>query len=296
MRNFHTHSCAQYPFRLFFSYLPVVFVYFLITWPYYTLTSTFTLPLMATPGQKSMGIFVFCSTTVTIALLLVSFSRCVFTSPGYTSPSWAVAPSYDPRGDGSESHTVSILSRTGEMRFCNVCNLFKADRTHHCRHCERCVLRMDHHCPWINNCVGERNHKYFLQFLLYIPVNGLLIVGFPLSINPKIWELGEGSRPVGTLLNFYFAIIFAAVAGVVLFIFFAINIVMVLQDETAISRAGQRQSASSGCCGFGSWSESVSHIKYICGDSWWRWILPVSQGSRPRRRSSDESLNYSYRV
>ena len=33
-------------------------------------------------------------------------------------------------------------------------------------HNTRCVQKMDHHCPWINNCVGHFNHGHFSTFLI----------------------------------------------------------------------------------------------------------------------------------
>lgn len=48
---------------------------------------------------------------------------------------------------------------------CMKCHKPKPERAHHCRVCNRCVLRMDHHCPWTENCVGYANTGHFLRFV-----------------------------------------------------------------------------------------------------------------------------------
>eukprot|EP00729_Bicosta_minor_P015138 gene15138-31584_t len=42
---------------------------------------------------------------------------------------------------------------------CKKCETVKPLRAHHCSVCKGCVLKMDHHCPWLNNCVGHENHR-----------------------------------------------------------------------------------------------------------------------------------------
>jgi hypothetical protein len=43
--------------------------------------------------------------------------------------------------------------------------VIKSGRTFHCNFCCRCVEKFDHHCSFINNCLGYRNHKFFLCFI-----------------------------------------------------------------------------------------------------------------------------------
>eukprot|EP01134_Creolimax_fragrantissima_P007298 CFRG7298T1 len=82
--------------------------------------------------------------------------------------------------DGDNVHCPTrtmTVEQDGGVRLCRKEKLVKPDRVHHCSICERCILRYDHHCPWINNCVGFKNYKYFYCFLLYTFIFCLYVVG-----------------------------------------------------------------------------------------------------------------------
>jgi len=53
------------------------------------------------------------------------------------------------------------------LKRCSRCFVVRVPGTRHCSKCQGCILKMDHHCPWIFNCVGQFNQKYFIQFIFY---------------------------------------------------------------------------------------------------------------------------------
>ncbi|CAI0410988.1 unnamed protein product [Linum tenue] len=121
--------------------------------------------LATSAGTLNAVIFTFMA-----ALSLFSFAVSVLTDPGYvpssSAPDVEAASVLDPETQKDVSFLINF-SESSQLRQCEKCARYKPPRAHHCRVCRVCVLRMDHHCLWINNCVGYWNYKAFIVLVFY---------------------------------------------------------------------------------------------------------------------------------
>lgn len=116
-------------------------------------------------GYSIFGcLHIFCFNFLSL-LAMYCHMRAMTVDPG-SVPNKAM-PSLD---DDFENDVEAVDRPNKFRRFCKRCKAFKPVRAHHCSICRRCVVKMDHHCPWVNNCVGIGNQKLFLLFILFTSI------------------------------------------------------------------------------------------------------------------------------
>ena len=74
-----------------------------------------------------------------------------------------------------ETDTIYQHSTYYHFRNCPTCLLTRTPKSSHCGQCGHCVQGWDHHCVALNNCVGARNIRSFVTFLIVSSTFALLL-------------------------------------------------------------------------------------------------------------------------
>nr|CAG8487450.1 11615_t:CDS:10 [Entrophospora candida] len=76
---------------------------------------------------------------------------------------------------------IKVNGQIIRLKYCETCKIYRPPRCSHCRQCDNCVENEDHHCIWLNNCIGQRNYRTFFTFI----ATSTLLCGFFL-----MWTVG----------------------------------------------------------------------------------------------------------
>eukprot|EP00735_Rhodelphis_limneticus_P003675 TRINITY_DN15176_c0_g1::TRINITY_DN15176_c0_g1_i1::g.30601::m.30601 TRINITY_DN15176_c0_g1::TRINITY_DN15176_c0_g1_i1::g.30601 ORF type:complete len:566 (-),score=131.36,sp/Q52T38/ZDH22_ARATH/29.62/8e-55,zf-DHHC/PF01529.15/2.8e-37,Ank_2/PF12796.2/4.4e-06,Ank_2/PF12796.2/1.6e-11,Ank_2/PF12796.2/1.5e-13,Ank_4/PF13637.1/9.2e-06,Ank_4/PF13637.1/4.5e-09,Ank_4/PF13637.1/5e-06,Ank_4/PF13637.1/1.5e-13,Ank_4/PF13637.1/0.38,Ank_4/PF13637.1/1.2e+04,Ank_5/PF13857.1/0.0068,Ank_5/PF13857.1/3.1e-06,Ank_5/PF13857. len=97
-------------------------------------------------------------------------------------------------------NALNQMAETGSFEhhshsLCHTCGIVRPQRAKHCRVCKTCVGRFDHHCPFINNCVGAGNQVYFMGYLWTVSLTiGLFLVELVLALfSPPHVQMMDGT-------------------------------------------------------------------------------------------------------
>ncbi|KAI8991773.1 DHHC palmitoyltransferase-domain-containing protein [Mycotypha africana] len=157
------------------GWLPVMIISTIAILAFVGYISRFILVLLHQLNRKKEAVGCLVPACAFFIFFFLSYARIVTKTPGHPKPLFRDGDtlsvnssrsllSTDARHEESQLKPFTIL---GNVKWCEACQVWKPDRAHHCRVCDACILRMDHHCPWVNGCVGIKNHRYYIQFLFY---------------------------------------------------------------------------------------------------------------------------------
>ncbi|ORM41898.1 putative protein S-acyltransferase 16 [Babesia sp. Xinjiang] len=216
-------------------------------------------------------VFVIIITHVLCLLFLVSYVLCATVDPGRVPDTveWKVYP-------GSDKHVIPSLCETkksGDRRVCKWCCHYKPDRAHHCRVCGRCVLKMDHHCPWVHNCIGWANHKYFYLSLFYASTlsSVIAILSFPTVRHVLHTPMVPTSEVVMLLIGEVLSSIYAIVCG----LFLCFHVWLMCEAYTTIEFC-EKRSHNIMWPQRSLWSGSLfDNISCVLGRNPFLWLIPV---------------------
>ncbi|KAK1430347.1 hypothetical protein QVD17_13018 [Tagetes erecta] len=227
-----------------------------------------------------------------LVMLLWSYFSVVLTDPG------SVPPNYRPVVDeeigevdrltASESSQLTTPQPTNtRIRYCRKCNHIKPPRCHHCSVCGRCVLKMDHHCVWVVNCVGALNYKYFLLFLFYTLLETTLVTLSLLPYFITFFSDGEIAGSPSTLATTFLAFVLNLAFALSVFGFLIMHASLVSGNTTTIEAYEKKTSPK--------WRYDLGrkrNFEQVFGTVVRYWFIPAYSEEDLRRMPALHGLEY----
>ncbi|KAL2078532.1 hypothetical protein ACEWY4_026217 [Coilia grayii] len=158
----------------------------LVVWMHYVYFAVVTLgiyiPLLPSPwnlvSYGVVGAVFFLHLVAYVATMSVDAAHPSVRANNYSSP----LPNID------RSQRAHIF----RDEYCTVCDAEVGPNVKHCWACNKCVIGFDHHCMWLNTCIGRRNYWFFFAMvvsgviLLLLLVVIVLFVFIEHYVNPAV--------------------------------------------------------------------------------------------------------------
>uniref|UniRef100_A0A8C1YTZ2 Palmitoyltransferase n=1 Tax=Cyprinus carpio TaxID=7962 RepID=A0A8C1YTZ2_CYPCA len=242
-------------------WIPVLFISLIVAWSYYAYVVQLCIVLLVTRKYQNVLVFV-----------------CSFQF--HLSHSDKELLEREDRRESQQeilrriAKDLPIYTSTmsGAIRYCDHCLLLKPDRCHHCSACDMCILKMDHHCPWVNNCVGFANYKFFMLFLAYSLLYCLFITATDLQYFIQFWT--NGLPDTQAKFHIMFLFFAASTFSVSLAFLFAYHCWLVCKNRSTLE-AFRAPTFQHGPDKNGFSLGTSKNFRQVFGDEKKYWLLPV---------------------
>ena len=97
----------------------------------------------------------------TLRIVVIVIVACLFMAALTSAGIAATIDSRDPA-----IFTRDLEANPETTRDCTLCACRVNKNSLHCRYCDKCILRFDHHCHFLNTCIGARNYRWFVCALV----------------------------------------------------------------------------------------------------------------------------------